>query len=168
MMEPLWSLELTADEQQKLDSIFGLENIEVVYPLLPEIKSLVQKGIPYWIFYTFLVSSEVTVEELRCRLADSVQSHQILRSVFIRQGTEKPLQVVLKKWVIPVFYVDLRRLALSDEKDGELSDSQIRYLVNLKQLYEEKPFSSTKVMFEVGLVKISKNKSIFKIKNIEN
>jgi hypothetical protein len=121
---------------------------------------LVQKGIPWWVFNTFLISNEVTVEELRRRLAASVQSHQILRSIFIGQGTEKPLQVVLKKWEIPVFYVDLSRLALSEEKDGELSDSQIRYLVNLKQLYEEKPFSSSKVMFETGLIKISKNKSI--------
>ena len=134
--EPLWSLKLTADERQKIDSTFGLENVEVVYPLLSEIKLLVQKEIPWWIFNTFLISNDVTVEELHRRLAASVQCHQIMRSVFIGQRTEKPLQVVLKKWEIPVFYVDLSRLALPEGKDGELSDSQIRYLVNLKQLYE--------------------------------
>lgn len=108
----------------------------------------------------FLIIEEITEEELRRRLSDSVRCHQVMRSVFINQKNARLLQVVLKNWEIPIFTVDMSSLAVSDENVAIISDAQSRYLDNLRQLYEIKPFTSSKVMFEAGLIKISKNRSI--------
>ncbi len=158
--ETLWSAELTEAEREEINEVVGLDNVESVYPVLRETKYLLKNGEPSLLVDMFLISGEVSEEEIRSRLVASTRCHQVMRSLFINKENMRPLQVVLKEWEIPFFFVDLSRLAVQNNDGNELSDAQIRYLNNLKNLFHKKPFSSSNVNFEVGLVKISKNCSV--------
>lgn len=157
--EALWSAELDDTEWACVDASVGRENVETVYPVLLHAKVRAQEKDPFWIFEIYHVSGDFTAEELRRRLADCVRCHQALRSVILREGTPRPLEAVLKKWEIPVFSVDLRRLAAT-QGEAELSSAQAGYLRSLNRLYVTKPFSSTEVMFEAGIVRLRDDASV--------
>ena len=158
--ETLWSAELNDAEREEINEVVGLDNVESVYPLFGETKHLVKMGDPIQVVDMFLISEDITEDEIRKRLISSVRCHQVMRSIFLRQDTERPLQVVLKDRKIPVFYVDLSRLAVQNNNGNILSNAQIQYLNNLKHLLQEKKLSLSKMIFEVGLVRISKNSSV--------
>ena len=154
----LWSAELSAPEWETVDRAAGRSNVEAVYPILPGMRDYCRRDDPCRICSAFLMDRDFTLEDLRLRLAGSVRCHQALRTVIVGRDTDRPLQVVLKEWTIPAFFVDLSSLASSGSL--ELSDAQVKYLQGLQGLYQAKPFSGTEVMFDAGLVKVSERHSV--------
>jgi amino acid adenylation domain-containing protein len=93
------------------------QNIEDIYPLSP-----MQHGMLFHTLYD--AKSEVYLEQIHCILGDTLdgaaferafralaQRHGILRTVFLWEGLEEPLQIVLKTAPLPFHSEDLRALS---------------------------------------------------------
>ena len=156
--EPLWSAELSHGEQTAIDRAVGWDRVAAVYPVLLEAGRFARNGAPFWVVEMLRVSGDLTLEELRRRLSESARCHQALRSVIVNPEKDRPLQVVLKEWEIPASCVDLHRLA--EPGDHVPSERQSRYLHSLDRLLRERPFSSTQVMFEAVLVRLSERSGV--------
>ncbi|MFO1417388.1 MAG: amino acid adenylation domain-containing protein [Methylotetracoccus sp.] len=106
---------LSGLDQGALDRLFGgVEGIEDVYPLTP-----LQEGLLFHSVYE--PDSGVYVEQLGCTLEGTldvegfvgawrevVGRHPVLRSGFLWQGLERPLQVVHREVAVPVLIEDWR------------------------------------------------------------
>ncbi len=101
-------------------------NIEDVYPLTPMqegmlFHSLYEKNTPVYLvqlsFRLQMALEEALVKECLDRL---MKRHDVLRTAFVYEGRERPLQVVLKSRPVGFFYRDIRALSLEAEKENYL------------------------------------------------
>lgn len=156
----LWSADITDEEWKEIESAVPLSNVEAVYPLCMLAKDFARRREAFWLFEIFPVEGNLSEEDIKRRLTLSARSHQALRSVFVGQGTDRPLQVVLNDCELPVFTVDLRGIAPEKDSGELISEGQRKYLSNLRMLITKEPFSSSEVMFKTGLVRISEEVSL--------
>ena len=109
-------------DQTRIDQLFGnARDIEDVYPLTP-----LQQGILFHALYA--PKSGIYVEQLSCTLQgpldvatftaawqEVVTSHQVLRSSFLWEGVDAPLQVVHAQAALRVEKQDWRDLAADEQ-----------------------------------------------------
>jgi amino acid adenylation domain-containing protein len=93
-----------------------LKNVEDIYPLAPT-----QQGILFHNFYnpgsamyfeiiTWTIHGEVNIEALEKAWQRVVNRHPVLRTFFVWEGLDEPLQVVRKQVKLPLTYEDWRGL----------------------------------------------------------
>jgi len=112
-----------------------MENIQDIYPLTP-----MQEGM---LFHSILSpDSEVYKEQFACELngdvnvnnfknawAETVQRHDILRTAFLWEDVEEPLQIVYESVELPFEYDDISELS-DDEKELMLSNKRKKNQAN--------------------------------------
>src|SRR5205085_2993668 len=92
------------------------KNVEDIYPLAPT-----QQGILFHNFYdpgsvmhfetiTWTIHGEVNISALEKAWQSVVERHPILRTFFVWQGLDEPLQIVRKHVRLPLTYEDWRHL----------------------------------------------------------
>ncbi|HET6978706.1 MAG TPA: amino acid adenylation domain-containing protein [Pyrinomonadaceae bacterium] len=98
-----------------------LKDIEDVYPLVPA-----QQGVLFHNFddlraamYTWTIHGEVNIEAFAKAWQSVVDRHPILRTFFVWEGLDEPLQVVRKQVKLPLSYEDWRG------RDSEVQQQQV-------------------------------------------
>ncbi|QUS58939.1 non-ribosomal peptide synthetase [Pseudovibrio brasiliensis] len=80
----------------------GFENVEDIYPLTPLQEGiyfhhqLSEEGDPYLLWSLMTFETPQALQDYTVALQEVMDRHDILRTVFVSEGLEKPLQVVLK------------------------------------------------------------------------
>ena len=122
--------------QEKLDQIVPVKTgIEAVYPLSP-----VQEGMLFhslyepnsWVYFDQVsvdLGGDVNVDAMFDAWRKVVQRHQILRTGFVWEGLEKPLQVVHEKIELPIAHFDW-----SNVTEEEAKAKLARYMVDDRNL----------------------------------
>ncbi|PWC14048.1 non-ribosomal peptide synthetase [Brenneria corticis] len=119
-MLPLLSL-----SQGSIDSICrqiggDVGNIQDIYPLSPLQQGLyfhhamAERGDPYLLVTVLAFPDRTVLERYLAALQQVVERHDILRTAFVGQGLEQPVQVLMRHVTLPVTWLDL------DARDGEI------------------------------------------------
>jgi amino acid adenylation domain-containing protein/non-ribosomal peptide synthase protein (TIGR01720 family) len=101
--------------------------IEDIYTLSP-----LQEGMLFHALYdsdsstyfeqiSYRLSGEFDVHLLEKSLTELFKRHDILRTVFMHKGDERPIQVVLKERPVDFYYMDLRPMPGQEEKETFLN-----------------------------------------------
>ena len=114
--------------REKLDQLCQNYPVEDIYPLSP-----MQEGILFYVLYnknttayfyqlSYRIHGELDVPVVRKCIDHLVDRYQVLRTMFIYDGSERPMQVVLKERHVDVSYQDLREITVEEDKGKIIND----------------------------------------------
>ena len=102
-------------------------NIEDVYTLSPLqegmlFHSIYQKGASaYFVQSTFRLSGDLKEDLVELSLQKLVDRHDILRTSFVYEEMDKPLQIVLREKKMPFHFEDIRTIGTAEEKEAYIT-----------------------------------------------
>jgi amino acid adenylation domain-containing protein/non-ribosomal peptide synthase protein (TIGR01720 family) len=102
--------------------------IQDIYPLTPMQEGMLfhtlyeKNSSPYFVQTSYRLHGELNISYVKRSLNDLLKRYDILRTVFIYEGRERPLQVVLKEREIDFYFEDIRKIV---EKDIQKMDAFI-------------------------------------------
>lgn len=103
-------------------------NIKDVYPLSPLQKGLLFHSIyqkdasAYFVQVSYHILGALEIELVKYALQQLVNRHDILRTSFVYEEMDKPLQVVLKEKTIPLYFEDISHLNREEEQKDYLEN----------------------------------------------
>jgi amino acid adenylation domain-containing protein/FkbM family methyltransferase len=100
-----------------------MKNVEDIYPLSP-----LQQGILYHTLHeqafsmyfeiiTWIIEGEVNVPAYEQAWQRAVDRHPVLRSSFVWEGVDEPLQIVRKRAKLPMAHLDWRGLSATEQEE---------------------------------------------------
>ena len=150
--------EILQNQHEAVNKNIGYDKVECVYPVTRAVSEKLENNDPYFMYFLFEVDAlAITPDAMKQRISELIVKHQALRSVFSVSDNKEHIQVVLREHDPDYFSVNLAKLSEGDE----LSLKQKAYLRTLLELDLKRPKNLNKdVLFRVGLIRISKKKSI--------
>jgi amino acid adenylation domain-containing protein len=107
-------------------------HIKDIYPLTPMqegmlFHALVEKNTSaYWFQRSYRLKGTLDPNVVEKSLNDLFKRHDILRTAFIYEGVDRPLQVVLKKRQVDFLFKDLRPIITKNPRQKEIYISQFK------------------------------------------
>ena len=115
---------LDAGQLEQIAAAAGLplQRISDVYPLSPLQEGMLLHGLlgdaqAFSSQICFTIEGTFDVELFRQSWSHLLQRHDALRALFVHQGVDRPLQVILRQRDLPFHYEDLRRIAPDEQNE---------------------------------------------------
>ncbi|HLP61987.1 MAG TPA: amino acid adenylation domain-containing protein, partial [Candidatus Deferrimicrobium sp.] len=119
---------LTIEQVELLEHKYSPYLIEDIYTLSPLQEGMLfqwmyeQNSLAYFLQTSYQLRGEFDITLLRESFNQLLQRHQALRALFVHQGVERPIQVILKDKEIDFHYEDIHHLSGMIEKEQWLED----------------------------------------------
>jgi amino acid adenylation domain-containing protein len=103
-------------------------NIQDIYPLTPMQEGMLYHALAdptssaYFEQMSYRMQAELDIEKVKESLNQLVKRYDILRTAFIHEGMERPMQVVLKERECGFMYQDLRHLQAAEKKENAIME----------------------------------------------
>ncbi|MGD2090925.1 MAG: amino acid adenylation domain-containing protein [Candidatus Aminicenantes bacterium] len=110
---------LSIETLERLKKEYPLEDI---YPLTPMQEGMLFYGLyaantsAYFTQVSFRLQGELNVDYVEKSLNELLKRYQVLRTVFVHEGLEHPLQLVLKERQVDFYYEDISEMSQEDKE----------------------------------------------------
>ena len=135
-------------------------NIQDIYPLTPMQEGMLYHALAhpdssaYFEQMSYRLSGEPGIEIIKTSLAQLFKRYDILRTAFVHEGMERPMQVVLKERECGFQYLDISHFESDREKEA--------YILDFKEKDRARHFHLTKdVLMRVTMIKLGENRYEF-------
>jgi iturin family lipopeptide synthetase B len=111
---------LSIDMVDRLQQEYHIEDIYTLAPLQEGMlfHSLYEEYSPAYFLQSFYrLHGDLDISLVKRSFNELVKRHEVLRTLFVHKGVERPIQVVLREREIDFHYKDLRKISGSDEKE---------------------------------------------------
>ena len=119
---------LTIDQVEQLEQKYRPYPIEDIYTLSPLQEGMLfqwiyeQDSPAYFLQTSYRLHGELDIPLVKESYSRLLRRHQALRALFVHQGVERPIQVILKDKEIDFHYEDIYHLNGTNEKEQWLED----------------------------------------------
>ena len=133
---------LTPEEMEVINAVVN-EHIKDIYPLSP-----MQEGMLYHSLYDYSTSiyvrqvsyrlqGDLDIVRVEKSLNELVKRHDVLRTVFIHEGIQQPVQVVMAERKVDFLYKDIREITGRDKKEVFIREFKLKDRIRLFDLSKE-------------------------------
>jgi non-ribosomal peptide synthase protein (TIGR01720 family) len=139
----------------EVDILVKQYEIEDIYKLTPMQEGMLfhaihdSESFAYFVQMNYRLNSEISLDIMQKSLNELFNRHEILRTVFIHQDVEIPIQIVLKNRECEFNYEDIRHLNFEDKKE---------YISNYKNKDKKRGFIPDQdILLRVSLIQTDNN-----------
>jgi amino acid adenylation domain-containing protein/non-ribosomal peptide synthase protein (TIGR01720 family) len=99
--------------------------------------------------YSFRLNSELNIYYVEKSINELLKRYDILRAIFVYEGLDRPIQIILKERKIDLYYQDIH---------GMPGDSRLRHIEDFKKKDRQRPYNiSRDVLVRIAIFKLEQS-----------